>query len=132
MRHIFGALLALAMFMASPAQAQQITCQQSVTVTPTTATDTLLVAAVNGTNIYVCDYEFSSNGTNNFYLEKAVGATCSGSKTQISNTWYTIVNLAKTAANAIYRGMNTGGGASLCVNTSASQTISITVYYSQQ
>ncbi len=124
--------LLLVLFAASSAAAQQITCQSSVTITTAAATDTLLVAAtVPPTDILVCDYEFSSAGTGNFYLETSTGTTCAGSKVQISNTWYMIANVGKTAANATFRGMRTRG-LTLCANTSTSAAFSLTVYYSQQ
>ena len=76
-------------------------CGNHITVNPTTATDTVLVTAVSGKIVYVCDYNFSSNGSNNINLETSAG-------TAIDTVWYTVVNSAKTDANPYYRGLNTG------------------------
>jgi hypothetical protein len=96
----------------------------------TTATDTQIVAASGSTNIYVCDYSFSFNGTGNAFLEKATSGTCA-TTTQIDQTWYGVANESKAAANPYYRGLNTGSSAQLCVNTSAAVPFDITVYYDQ-
>lgn len=96
----------------------------------TTATDTQIVAASGSTNIYVCDYSFSFNGTGNAFLEKATSGTCA-TTTQIDHAWYGVANMSKAAANSYYRGLNTGASAQLCVNTSAAVSFDITVYYDQ-
>jgi hypothetical protein len=110
--------------------AAQHICGSQVFKHITTATDTQIVAQSGSKTIYVCDYSFSFGGTGNFYLEKATTGTCA-TLTQISQVWYGAANVAKTDANANYRGLNTGASAQLCANTSASASLDITVYYDQ-
>jgi len=106
-------------------------CGSTATVSPSTATDTQIVALSSGKNIYVCSFSASSNGNNNFYLESATAGSCGGSLTQMGNTWYTTQYWAKAAVDPFYRGMNTGANNALCVHTTAAQNLSVTVYYDQ-
>lgn len=110
-------------------QAQQ-TCNAVAFVTPTTATDTQIVAPVAGKKVTVCSFEASSNASTNFYLESSTAASCGGTLAAITNTFYTQQFWLKPA-NTFYPGLNTGVGKGLCVNTSASGALSITVYYAQ-
>jgi hypothetical protein len=132
MRRAYGMIFAVAAALAllcGSLHAQEVTCNASKTVTVTTATDTQILPAPTGPNaIYVCDYEFSFNGTGNAYLETATTGTCGGSLNQIANTWYGVANLGKVAPNAYFRGLTTGN-LQLCVNTSAAVNFSLTVYY---
>lgn len=96
----------------------------------TTATDTQIVPASGSTNIYVCDYSISFNGTGNIYLEKAASGTCA-TLTQIDQAWYGVANAGKLAAKEYYHGLNTGASAQLCANTSAGVAIDISVDYDQ-
>lgn len=105
-------------------------CGSQVFKHVTTATDTQIVAQSGTKTIYICDYSFSFGGVGNAYLEKATTGTCA-TLTQISQVWYGTTNVAKTDANPMYRGLNTGASAQLCVNTSAAVPFDITVYYDQ-
>lgn len=127
-----AALFVLLGCLITGAEAQQIQCNASKTVAISTAADTQVVPAPpQGQAIYICDYEFSFNGTGNAYLESATTGTCGGSLVQIGNTWYGIANLGKVAPNPFYRGMTTGN-LQLCVNTNANIAFSLTVYYAVQ
>ena len=95
----------------------------------TSATDTQIIASSGSTNIYICDYEFSASAALNFYIEKSSTGTC-GSPTQIGMLWTLVANQGKAAANAFYRGFNTGASQQLCVNTSAGN-LDITFYTDQ-
>ncbi len=105
-------------------------CGSTATVSTSSATDTQLVAVSGSKTIYVCDYEISTAGANNVYLEKATTGTCA-TLTKISQTWYGGTATNKTAPNAYYRGLNTGASAQLCVNTTTTAATDITVYYDQ-
>jgi len=131
-RLIFSLALIAAWFAGAPAYAQAVSqaCQTLVTVSPTTATDTLLVTKQAGNNIFVCGIEASSGGTNNFYLETTAAATCTGTLTQIGTTYYTINGWFKPVGTYI-PGLATGQGKGLCARTTQSQPLSITVWYAQ-
>lgn len=115
------------------ARAQQTNgmCTQYIYKHITTATDTQVLAPVAGSNIYVCDIEFSAAGADNFYLESATAASCGGSLTQLAILWTLATNESKAATNPFYRGINTGFGNGLCVNTSAAVGFDIGVFYDQ-
>jgi hypothetical protein len=107
-------------------------CGSYAVVTPTTATNTQVVAAVSGKNIYVCDIDaFTSGAADNFYLESATAASCGGTLTAIAPTRYFPANWGEKATMPYYEGINAGSGNALCVNTSAAATISIGVHYDQ-
>jgi hypothetical protein len=105
-------------------------CGSYAKVHITTATDTQLVAVSGSQTIYICDIEFSAAAAQNFYLEKSTSGSC-GTVTQIGILWTLAANEIKTAANAYYRGFNTGASASLCVDTSAAAGLDVGVYYDQ-
>jgi hypothetical protein len=105
-------------------------CGKYASVHITTSTDTQLVAVSGSQTIYICDIEFSAAAAQNFYLEKSTSSTC-GTLTQIGILWTLVANEIKAAANAYYRGLNTGASASLCVNTSAVAGLDVGVYYDQ-
>jgi hypothetical protein len=128
---IAGALFA-GLLGAAPAFAQSASqaCQAVVTVSPSTATETKVVSAVSGTNIFICGVEASSNGTNNWYLEGAVNTGCTGVLTQIGTEWFTNQFWAKIASPYI-PGLTTGAGKTLCVHTTGSTALSLTVWYAQ-
>lgn len=96
----------------------------------TTATDTQVIAASGSTNIYICDYALSFNGTGNLYLEKATSGTCA-TLTQIDQTWYGTANGGKLMANPYYQGLATGASAQLCAHTDAAITVDISVSFDQ-
>ena len=106
-------------------------CGSRATVSPSTATDTQLVALSSGKNIYVCDYSASSNGVNDFYLESATSSSCGGTLAQIDTHWYTQQYWGKAVQDAFYQGVNTGSSNALCVHTAQAQTLSVTVVYDQ-
>jgi hypothetical protein len=116
----------------APASAQSASqaCQAAKTVAPATATDTQVVAALSGTNIFICGVEASSNGTNNFYLESSTNKTCTGTLTQVGTEWYTNANWGKIASPYI-PGLSAGLGNTLCVHTTAAVALSLTVWYAQ-
>ena len=99
----------------------------------TSGTDTQVLAASGSTTIYVCDYDISFGGAQTLFLEKSTSGTCA-SPTQIAQAWYGIANAGKIAANAYYRGLNTGASAQLCANTSgvfSGSGADLTVYFDQ-
>lgn len=96
----------------------------------TTATDTQIVAQNSTNNIYVCNYSLSANGTQTVFLEKATSGTCA-TLTQIDQAWYLTQFSGKSGGNDIYHGLNTGASAQLCINTSAAQSVDVSVDYDQ-
>lgn len=128
MRTIWLGIL-LAIILGTTAQAQ--VCGRMATASISTATDTQIVAAVTGASIYICDWEFSSNGTGNIKLEYGTGSSCGTGKTQLGQTWYAVADTGKIAANAVQRGMTVPASNALCVNTSANVVMDVTVYYNQ-
>ena len=110
--------------------AQAHICGNHVTVNPSTATNTQLVAPVPGKIVYICDYNFSTNGANNFFLESVTGASCAGAAA-MDTVWYMAANGAKTDANAYYRGLATASGSGVCLNTSAAAATSFSLFYDQ-
>lgn len=124
-----GAVTAL--FSTNNAGVQPHICGSQATVSPSSATDTQIVALSSGKTVYVCDYSFSSNGTNDFYLESATSASCGGTLAQLGTHWYAQQFSGKSADNAYYRGSNTGASNGLCVHTNQAQSLSLTVYYDQ-
>jgi hypothetical protein len=108
-------------------------CAQTARVHFTTAADTVLVNLAAGKNIYFCDYAISVAGATNVYLESSAANACT-SPTQITQIWYSIAGgTSKQAENDFYRGLNTGVGLALCVNSSgASVAGDVTVYYTIQ
>lgn len=124
--------LLLACLLAAPALAQPASqaCQAAVTVATASGTDTQVVAALSGTNIFICGIEASSNGTNNFYLESATKTSCGGTVTQVGTEYYTLAGWVKSVA-AYIPGLSTGQGNALCVHTTASPALSLTVWYAQ-
>lgn len=131
MRYLIGlALLALASLLPRPAFAIEQVCNAVATAHITTNTDTKLVAGVVGQKIYVCDIEFSFNGTGNIFLETSASTSCT-TPTQIAQAWYGIANLSKAHTMPFYNGLVVASGLTLCVNTSAAVTQDVTVYYDQ-
>jgi hypothetical protein len=105
-------------------------CAAAVTVSPSIATDTQIVALSAGKNIFICGIEASSSGTNDFYLESATAASCGGTLTQIGTEYYTAADWLKTAGPYL-PGLSTGTGNALCVHTTAAEALSLTVWYAQ-
>ena len=98
----------------------------------TTAADTAIVNLVSKQNIIVCDYEVSTSGTTDIYLESSAANTCT-SPTAITQLWHGTATNNKTAPNAFYRGINAGTSNALCVNSSGSGVAGdVTVYYDQR
>lgn len=128
---IAALLLCAGQWNAARAQQAMGMCTLYAKVHVTTATDTQIVAPAAGQNIYVCDYEFSAAGADNFYLESATASSCGGSLSQLTILWTLATNESKSATNPFYRGINGGFGNGLCVNTSAAQGFDIGVYYDQ-
>ena len=128
-RTIIAAVLVALLYGTAHAQAPQ-TCGGIATVNPASATDTQIVAPLAGKNIFVCGIEASSNGSNNFYLESATAASCGGTLTKIGTTWYTAADWVKSAG-AYIAPLTTGVGNGLCLNTSGTTALSVTVYYGQ-
>jgi hypothetical protein len=129
---LIGSLLLASLAVCCPAFAQSASqaCQAATTVATSSATDTKVVAALSGTNIFICGIEASSNGTNDFYLESATQASCAGTLTQIGTEWYTNQFWGRIAGPFI-PGLSTGQGNELCVHTTASPALSLTVWYAQ-
>lgn len=99
----------------------------------TSNTDTQLVAASGGQNIYVCDIEFSFTAAGAVFLEKSATGTCV-SPTQIAMAWtaQSVGQYAKGHTSPFYQGLNTGTGQQLCVNTTlltGGGTVDFAVYY---
>lgn len=108
-------------------------CGSHVTINPSTATDTNLVAPVAGKTVLICDYNFSVNGAQSLYLEgNTSGGTCGGTLAQIDTEWYMPSNGAKTDANAFYRGLSTTIGSGVCLHTTQAVAMSFTLYYDQE
>lgn len=128
---LFGAL-ALALFCGAASAQTPVSqiCQASVTVAPSTATDTVVVAPVAGRNIFVCGVEGSSSGTTNFYLESATAASCGGTLTQIGTEYYTAADWIKPSV-PFPATVSAGMGNGLCVHTTGAVAISLTVWYGQ-
>jgi len=98
----------------------------------TTAADTVIVNLTSKQNIVVCDYEVSTAGTTDIYLESSAANTCT-SPTAITQIWHGTATSNKTAPNAFYRGINAGTSNALCVNSSGSSVAGdVTVYYDQR
>jgi hypothetical protein len=125
-----AAILAFAFCRPASAQIAGQACQAAVTVSPSTATNTVAVAGVAGQNIFICGVEASSAGTGNFYLESATAASCGGTLTQVGTEYYTAADWIKPAG-PYFPGLSTGQGNGLCVHTTAAVAISVTVWYAQ-
>ena len=106
-------------------------CQNHMTVNPTTATDTVLVTAVAGKSVYVCDEAISTRVADNLYLESSTSGSCGGTLAQMDTAWFMPVNGAKTDANPYWRGLVTAVGSGVCVKTSAAGQASFTLYFDQ-
>jgi hypothetical protein len=130
-RFLIAAAFVLAAVLAQPAWAQMSqSCQAARTVSLASGTDTQVVTPVAGYNVFVCDIEASSNGTNDFYLESATAASCGGTLTQLGTEFYTIAAWLRVASHYL-PGLSTGRGNGLCVHTTASPALSLTVWYAQ-
>ena len=106
-------------------------CQNHITVNPTTAIDTVLVTAVAGKSVYVCDEAISTSGADTLYLESSTSGSCGGTLAQMDTAWYMPVNGVKTDANPYWRGLVTAVGSGVCVRTSAATASSFTLYFDQ-
>lgn len=124
------ACLALTSARAAEAQVSAQSCQATVTVSPSTATDTQIVPLAAGTNIFICGIEASSAGTNDFYLESATAASCGGTLTQVGTEYYTAADWLKPFGT-YPPGLSAGIGNALCVHTTAAEALSLTVWYAQ-
>lgn len=123
------AALACVLMAGRPAAAQNVNCPYSVVKDIAAATDTQILAA--GTEILICDYEFSAAGTVAFYLETSSSGTCGATLTKITNTWYAIANLSKAGPGVFAHGLRVPAGLQLCINTNSTAALSIVVYYSR-
>lgn len=109
-------------------------CGTYTTLSLAVATTLQIVAASSGKTIYVCDFDISNNATTtNISFQIGTGTNCASGITQLGQTWYANANWGKGAANAIYRGMNSGAIASsaLCVKSTITATLDVGVYYDQ-
>jgi hypothetical protein len=109
-------------------------CGSHITINPTTATDTQLVAISGSQTVYVCDYSFSVNGaavtsSDAFYLESNTSTACGGTLAQIDTEWFAATTPAKTDANPFYRGLNSGSSNGVCLHTTQSGTVSFSLVY---
>ena len=136
-RWLFALFVALSL--SAPALAQESMtephiCRSHVTINPSTATDTNLVAPVAGKSVFLCDYNFSVGiATNTFFLESNTGnSSCTGGTlTQIDTQWVAAANALKPSANPWYQGLFVGAGVGVCLHTTAAAAMSFTLYYDQ-
>ena len=108
-----------------------IQAANSVPISISTATTTLLVAASGSTAIYVTSWDVIANGTGNFTLEYGTGSSCTG--THALTGAYPL-----TAQTGISKGSGVGpvlfvpASNALCAVTSAAVQMSGSVSYNQQ
>lgn len=107
-------------------------CGQTAHAHFTTAADTVILNLATGKSTYICDYEFSSAGITNIFLETSASNSCT-SPTGITQTFYGVAGTNKTAPNAFYRGISGGAGLALCVNSTGAGVVGdVTIYYIQE
>ena len=130
MRVLAAIVLLLALAVRAEAQPLQACGQGAiVNVNIAAATDTQVVTPVSGRAVFVCAVEASANGTNSFYLESSSAGTCGGNLTPMGTTRYTITGTYVPPTYA--PGLNIPQGYGLCVHTTASPALSVTVWYAQ-
>jgi hypothetical protein len=94
-----------------------------------------IVAASAGKTIYICDYDITPNNASatNISFQIGTGTNCANGNATLGAIWYMAANEGKIAANPFYRGLNSGavGSSALCVNSSATSTFGVNLYYDQ-
>lgn len=105
----------------------EIGCDSSVIYDASTNGETQLVAASGSTIIYVCGYHIFGAGTVNVDLDSFAASA----HTKITPAFQLTSQTGALDSSPIYRGLKTGAGAALYINTSAGQPVQALVYYTQ-
>ena len=107
-------------------------CTTYATATVASATDTNLVTPGALQVVYICDISFSASAADNIYLESNTsGGSCNGTLAQLGNTWYLAQNGLKSITNVYQGPLKTVAGSGVCLHTSTSGPVSVTIFYSQ-
>lgn len=122
MRKLWLALLLLCLGLA-PAQAQQSVfvpaTTNSIPITISTATTTLLVTGIAGKSIYVTAVDVIAAGTGNIQFIAGTGATCAGTPANITGNYNLIAQVGFTKATGNGVVWVVPQGFNLCAVTSA-------------
>jgi hypothetical protein len=133
-----AALFALAVAFADPAMAQGISpsqmfgCNQSAQYDASTSGNTKLVTGVANKLIYVCGFNFFSNGTVNVSLVYGTGGTCGTGTGSVTPAFEFGAQTGTVDHLPVYTGLP-GAPASndLCIKTSGAVAVQAIVYYTQ-
>lgn len=112
---------------------RQVTCNQSVTINPSTATTTLLIAVNASKTHYVCSIEITNTAANTAKVVAGTQVTnpCDTGTVTLTNTY----GFGASATNYFAGGTmgylfkGTATNQQMCVTTSAANSIFITVHY---
>jgi hypothetical protein len=107
-------------------------CNQSAQYDASTSGDTKLVTGVSNKGIYVCGFNFFSNGTANVKLEYGTGGTCGTGTTPVTPAFHFTAQTGDVDHLPVYTGLPPVPVSNdLCINVSAGVAVQAIVYYTQ-
>jgi hypothetical protein len=141
MRRLFAAAFACVLALYGPALAAPgiainpdllTACNQAQIYDASTSGSTRLVVGAANTQIYVCGFNFWSNGTANVGLVYGTGGTCGSGTTEVTPAFHLTAQSGNVDHISVYGGLPPVPSSNdLCLNVSAGVAVQAIVYYTQ-
>ena len=109
---------------------QMFGCNQSVQYDASTSGDTKLVTGVANKQIYVCGFDFFSNGTANVKLEYGTGGTCGTGTHAVTPAFEFTAQTGVADHLPVYTGLPPVPVSNdLCINVSGAVAVQAIIYF---
>lgn len=110
-----------------------ISCDNHVTASITSATDTLLVQGVTAKTIYICGWRARAAGVATWYLENtaSTNANCSSTLTRLTGTATEAANTGEVMNPALWSGLKNTAGNGLCAKSTGTGGVDVDIFYAQ-
>lgn len=109
----------------------KIACNATAIYDAATSGLTQLVALAAGKSIYICGYTLFAAGAVNVDLVSGTGTACATGTAKLTPAFEFTAQTGISDQSPEYRGLQSGAGNALCIDTSAAVAVQAIVYYDQ-